>query len=86
MKVEFAEDEEGVQGGLVVKLTGAETLVLLGELGDAPARRSPKIRQLHAELTTMLCLAGVRDEERVPLRARDRARQRWMRERTRESL
>lgn len=50
MRVVFAEGGEG----LSVKLSSAEALTLLEELGDAPAKRAPKIRQLYTELTAML--------------------------------
>jgi len=52
MKVGIHED------GFSVKLSGAEALILLEELGDFPARKSPKIRQLYADLTTMLHFSG----------------------------
>jgi len=50
VRVVFGEGGEGFS----VKLSSAEALTLLEELGDAPAKRAPKIRQLYTELTAML--------------------------------
>lgn len=78
----FGEGGEGGKG-LSVKLSSAEALTLLEELGDAPAKRNPKIRQLYTELTAMLHAAyegevrrslDQRQEEKIA-RARARVRE-----------
>jgi hypothetical protein len=70
---------EITENGVAVKLSCEEALVVLEELGDLPARRSQKLRQLHAELTRVMDLRGIKEpapEAMRPSEARSLFRER----------
>jgi len=46
--------------GLTIHLSGAESRVLVEELGDMPGRGKIKVRQLHDQLSDMLRYAGTK--------------------------